>query len=187
MAKSLTQTASFLRFTKRSDTLLIALVAILIVGAAAAGIYLGGASHSKSTSTSTSSGTASVKAFQISYDTLTVGYKGGLFQLGFQDTTGKPIQGVVTVLYTPVQAVLCSGYTTGLGFTNCLPGPGKSYTFTVPSGGSFPADSSFSGFDSGVGPGSAAGGQNYTLSIKAWYTDGTTASENFTVPAVLGA
>lgn len=158
---------------------------VLVVGAAGAGVYLGG---SKTTSTTTqSSSSTGGPPFTINYDTITAGYKGGLFELGFQVTGTKPVEGVVTVLSTPVQAVLCSGFGTGLSFANCLPGAGKSYTFTTPSGGSFPAGSSFTGFDTGAGPGSAIGGQSYMLQITTTYTDGTTATENFTVPAIAGA
>lgn len=157
----------------------------MFVGAAGAGIYLTkppGSSHSSTTTSSESV----VNPFKITYSSLIVGYKGGLFQLQFQDTSGKPILGMVTVLYTSTEAVLCTGATGSLSFSNCLPGSGKSYTYTPPAGGSLPANSSFSGYDSGTGPGSATAGQGYTLNIKAWYGDGSVVSENFTIPAVSG-
>jgi len=125
--------------------------------------------------------------FKINYNQIIVGYKGGLFQLNFTDIKGKPIAGVVAVLNTPVQAAMCSGGSgTSLGFGNCLPGPAKSYTFSPASGGSFPANTTFTGFDSGRGPGSATAGQSYPLSITATYVDGTSSNETLSVQAVSG-
>jgi hypothetical protein len=116
-----------------------------------------------------------------------VGYQGGLFQLGFQVLEGKAVQGVVVILSTPTQAALCSGGGGGgLAFSNCLPGSGKSYTFTPAIGGAFPANTTFTGFDSGAGPGSAVAGQSYPLTIVATYVDGTSSNETFSVQAVSG-
>lgn len=169
-------------------------VAVVIIGAAAAGIFLSTPHSGRSTSTgsssvgtSLSSSSATAGPFRINYDTLTVGYKGGLFQLGFQDLEGKQIEGIVVVLSTPTQAAMCSGgFNGGLGFSNCLPGSGKSYTFTPAPGGSFPANTTFTGLDSGAGAGSAIGGQSYPLSITATYVDGTSSNETLSVQAVSG-
>jgi len=166
-------------------------VAIVIIGAAAAGIFLTTPHSTQSSTTSSSVGTSNSSAaegpFKISYDTLTVGYKGGLFQLGFQDSEGKQIVGVVAILSTPVRAVMCSGGSGGaMGFGSCLPGGGKSYTYQPAAGGSFAANTTFTGFDSGVGPGSAVAGQSYPLSITATYVDGTSSNETLSVQAVSG-
>ncbi|MDA4132592.1 MAG: hypothetical protein OK454_05645, partial [Thaumarchaeota archaeon] len=69
---------------------------------------------------------------------------------------------------------------------NCLPGSGKSYTYTPASGGTFPANTTFTGFDSGAGPGSAVAGQSYPLIITATYMDGTSSNETLSVQAVGG-
>jgi hypothetical protein len=131
--------------------------------------------------------TSTQDPFQIGYDVMTVGYKGGLFQLNFTDLEGKQITGVVAILNTPVQAAMCSGAGgSGLGFGNCLPGAGKSYIFSPANGGSFPANTTFTGYDSGAGPGSAIAGQSYPLSIIATYTDGTTSSVTLSVQATSG-
>ncbi|MDG6967234.1 MAG: hypothetical protein JRM86_01720 [Nitrososphaerota archaeon] len=158
-------------------------MAVLIIGAVGAGVYLSRPSHQSSTTTSS----AVVNPFKITYMSLIVGYNGGLFQLSFRDTSGKPILGIVTVLYTKTQAVLCTGASGSMSFTNCLPGAAKSYTYTPPAGGSLAANSSFSGYDSGAGPGSAIPGQGYTLTIKAWYADNSVVTENFTVSATAGS
>ena len=82
---------------------------------------------------------------------------------------------------------MCSGGSGGgLGFANCLPGSGKSYTFTPAAGGSFPANTTFTGYDSGTGPGGAVAGQSYPLTITATYVDGTSSTETFAVQAVSG-
>ncbi len=125
--------------------------------------------------------------FRLTYGTITVGYQGGLFQLGFQDTEGKPILGIVAILKTPTEAVMCSGSGgSGIGFGNCGPGPGKSYVFAPATGGPFPANTTFTGYASGVGPGSAVPGQSYQLSILATYVDGTSSNGTLSVPAVSG-
>jgi hypothetical protein len=171
-------------------------VAILLVGAGAAGFFLSKPHSSTSSSTSTGSvGTSQSNTnatggpFNISYDTLVVGYKGGLFQLGFQDNEGKPMTGVVAVLNinATLQAVMCSGGGgSGLGFGNCLPGGGKSYTFSPATGGSFPANTTFSGYDSGAGAGGAVAGHSYPLIITATYVDGTSSTETISVQAASG-
>jgi hypothetical protein len=169
------------------------IVAILIIGAAAAGFFLSmphstqtSSTSSSSVGTSLSNGNSTGGTFKVSYDTIIVGYKGGLFQLNFTDLKGKQIAGVVAVLNTPVQAAMCSGGTgSALGFGNCLPGSGKSYIFS-PAAGGFPANTTFTGYDSGAGPGSATAGQSYPLSITATYVDGTSTNETLSVQAVNG-
>jgi hypothetical protein len=174
-------------------------VVIVIIGAAAAGVLLNTPKHSSTTSSSGASQSSSTASFlKITYVSLVVGYQGGLFQLAFQDNEGKQITGVVAVLNvavlntttgktTTVQAAMCSGGTsTGLGFGNCLPGPGKSYVSSPAAGGSFPANATFSGYDSGAGPGAAVPGQSYPLTVTVTYVDGTSSTETVSVPAVSG-
>lgn len=166
---------------------------MVIIGAAGAGIYLGSPQHSTASGTSTTSSSQGqsssslTSAFKVSYADLTVGYKGGLFQLGFQDTQGKSIAGIVVILSTPVQAVMCTGGSGGvMSFNSCLPGGGKSYTYSPGATGGFPANTTFTGYDSGGGPGSAIAGQNYPLTITAYYTDNTILNQTISVPAVAG-
>lgn len=121
----------------------------------------------------------------INYSQLVVGYQGGLFQIGFQGTGTKPIAGLVVILSTPTQAAMCTGGDS-LGFNNCTPGPNKSYTYTVAYGGSFAANFTFSGIDTGAGPGSAVVGQSYPVSITVTYTDGTTMVQTLSVQATSG-
>jgi len=168
-------------------------VAIVIVLAAAAGVLLGGHISSKTTSstssgvTTSSSTSVAASPFMINYSQLIVGYKGGLFQLGLDAAGTKPLAGIVVVLNTPVQAAMCTGFGgVALSFNNCTPGPNKSYAFTVSPGGSFLANSTFSGVDTGAGPGSAVVGQSYSVSITATYTDGSTATQTLSVQGTSG-
>jgi hypothetical protein len=165
---------------------------VVIIVAAGAGILLTGHSSNKTSSSvvsssSSSTSSAGVQPFAINYSQLIVGYQGGLFQIGFQGTGTKSIAGIVVLLSTPVQAAMCTGFGTTLGFSNCTPGPNKSYTYTATLGGSFPANSTFSGVDTGAGPGSAVVGQSYPGSITVTYTDGTTMVQNISVQATAGS
>jgi hypothetical protein len=192
--KSLTPAVSPCDSTKTASLLLVVVVAILIIGAGGAGFFLSKSHSTQSSSTSSdtvgtslSNSSTTESPITISYDTMTVGYKGGLFQLEFQVLEGKQISGVVAILNTPVQAAMCSGgIGSALGFGNCLPGSGKSYVFSPPAGGSFPANATFTGYDSGAGPGSATAGQSYPLSITVTYVDGTSSSVTVPVQAVGG-
>lgn len=167
-------------------------ILIVVVGAAAAGIFLTTPRPAQSSTTSSSAVTSLSSSnaegpIKISYDTLTVGYKGGLFQLGLENLRGEQVVGIVATLSTPVQAVMCSGGSTGaMGFGSCLPAGGKTYTYSPPTGGSFPANTTFTGYDSGAGPGSAVAGQGYPLQIVATYVDGTSSNQTFTVQATGG-
>lgn len=172
-------------------------VAIVIVGAAAAGIFLTTPRSTQTSTMSSSSGVSSSSSnaegpFKITYDTLTVGYQGGLFQLGLENLGGKQVVGIVATLNIPtpngtVQAVMCTGGgTSTMGFGNCLAAPHKSYTASPATGGSFPANATFTGIDSGVGPGSAVPGQSYPLIVVGNFLDGTSSNQTFTVQAVSG-
>jgi hypothetical protein len=120
----------------------------------------------------------------VTYDTLLVGYQGGLWQLGLQANAGKQISGIIITLTTPTETVMCTGFEPGLSFTNCIAsGPGK-YVFTEPTGGSFPGNSTFTGFATGAGPGSAVVGKSYPIRIATQYADGTNDTETITVSAV---
>jgi hypothetical protein len=50
-----------------------------------------------------------------------------------------------------------------------------------------PANATFTGYASGVGPGSAKVGQSYTVTIEADFSDGTSTTESFSVLASSGA
>lgn len=122
----------------------------------------------------------------INYDTLTVGYKGGLFDLSFQDTGGKTVQWVVVILSTPVEAALCTGVGYGLQFANCVVAPNGGYTAIPTSPQGFPANTTFTGYATGAGPGSAVAGQNYTVTITTQYADGTSGTYTYSVQATSG-
>ena len=172
------------------------MIVVLAIGAGAAGFLLGGprstqssSTNGGSTGTSTSSSNSTASDFKIISDPLIVGFQGGLFQLQFQSLEGKQISGVVAILQvnSTLQAAMCSGSSgTGLGFANCLPGPGKSYVFTPGPAGGFPENSTFAGYDSGTGPGGATAGQSYPLTITVTYVDGTSSKETVSVLAVSG-
>lgn len=173
--------------------LVLIVVAIVIIGAAAAGIFLTTPHSTQSSTTSSSAGTSLSNSnaegpFKVTYDTLTVGYQGGLFQLELQNVGGKQVVGIVATLSTPkVPAVMCTGGSTGtMGFGNCNPAGGTSYTYQAATGGSFPANTTFSGYDSGIGPGYAVAGQSYPLSVVATFLDGTTSNQTFSVQATSG-
>jgi hypothetical protein len=174
---------------------LLIVIAVLIVGAAGAGVYLNTGSHStvsSSTSTSSSSlstshSTANASLFKINFVELYVGFSGGLFDVGFQDVGGKQVQSVVVILSTPTEVALCTGAGYGLQFANCEPGPGKTYIAGVASvSGSFAANATFAGFATGKGPGSALLGQNYTFTVTAVLIDKTTVVSTYTVQATAG-
>jgi hypothetical protein len=161
------------------------------VGGIVAGYYLTAPSHTTTSSSSSSTGsTQSVSTsgtITVNFNQLIVGYKGGLYQLSVQSTAGKPIKGVVAILSTPVQAVMCSGFGgSSMGFGNCQPAGGKSYTFAPANGGSFPGNTTFSGYDSGAGPGSAIAGSTYQTIIVFTYLDGTTSNETVSTTALGG-
>jgi len=177
---------------KTTTTLLLAIVVVLVVGAAAAAVFLkGGSQSSTSSSSSTTSTGSSVESasssssgpFTVSYDQLIVGYQGGFWQLGLQANAGKPISGLIVTLATPVQTLMCTGFEPGLGFSNCIAsGPGK-YVFTEPAGGAFAGNSTFTGFATGAGPGSAIVGKSYPITVSAQFADGTNYNETLTVQA----
>jgi len=169
-------------------------VAVLIIGAAGAAVFLNPESHSttssstsSSVSTSQSATNSSTDPFKVSYLQLIVGYQGGLFNIGFQDVAGKPLQSLVVILATRNETALCTGAGYGLQFANCVPGPGKTYV-AGPSiaSGNFAANATFTGFATGVGPGSAVVGQNYTITITANWVDKSTTVTKLSVQATAG-
>jgi len=171
-------------------------IAVLIVGAAGAGIYLNTGSHSTVSSTSSTSGSVSTSQsatngsaslFKVNYAQLHVGFSGGEFDIGIQDVGGKPVQGVVLIVSTPIEVVVCTGAAPGLKFANCEPGPGKSF---IPgqgtASGTFDANATFTGYATGAGPGSGVVGQNYTVTVTAFLPDKTTVESTFPVQAISG-
>ncbi len=79
---------------------------------------------------------------------------------------------------------MCTGFDSGLQFSNCISGPGKSYVGTPSPQGPFASNSTFAGYASGAGPGSATVGKNYTVTIVAVFVDGTSYNETSSVQAV---
>jgi hypothetical protein len=188
--QSLTSARGARLSTKRTPVL-VAVIAVVIIVAAGAGILLTGhpsGNNSSSVVSTTSTGSTGPQPFVINYDQLIVGYQGGLFQIGFQGTGTEPIAGLVVLLSTKVPAAMCTGFGgIALGFGNCTPGPKQSYTYTASPGGSFPANSTFSGIDTGAGPGSAVVGQSYPVSITVTFVNGTTVVQNISVQASAGS
>jgi hypothetical protein len=187
--KSLTLDIGGVLGTKRTTTLLLAAIVILIIGAAAAGVLLNSPSHSTSSSTPTggsagtsqSAGGTGVGPFKITYDQVLVGYQGGLWNFGIQGIGSKPIKSVTVILSTPTQSEMCTGvFKGGLSFANC---PASVDPVTVP----FPANSTFTGYTSGAGAGSATIGNSYTVIISAVFADGTSVNDTISVQAVSAA
>lgn len=161
----------------------------MVIVVAAFGIFLEGTSHSSTVSSSSlSTGTSGAAPFKVLYDNLTVGFQGGLWQLGFQDTGNQSVLKMVAVLFTPVETSMCSGFYSGLLFSNCSSvadapssaGPSNKY----PNG--FPLNYTFTGYATGLSPGSAIVGQNYTVHITALFVGGATINQTSTVEAVNG-
>jgi hypothetical protein len=82
---------------------------------------------------------------------------------------------------------MCTGFASSLQFTNCIAGPDKIYRGTPDPRAPLPANATFTGFTSGVGPGSAKVGQSYNVTIEADFSDGTSVTETFPVQAASGA
>ncbi len=115
-----------------------------------------------------------------------MGYNGGLFDISFRADGTKTVDTIVVILSTPTEAALCTGAGYGLQFANCVPGPNKGYMAVSGPAGGYAANSTFAGFATGKGPGSAIVGQNYTVTITANYSDGTSAQDTFSVQATAG-
>ena len=129
---------------------------------------------SASNTISTSGGTW----FKVNYDTVSVGYNSGLWQIELQDISGKQVKTLTAILSTPTQAMICTGVFGGFVFSNCPPTP--------PSAGAFPANMTFTGYASGVGAGSAKPGSTYPIHIIAVFADGSKANDTISVTASSG-
>jgi len=125
--------------------------------------------------------------FKVTFDKLAVGFNGGLWNIAFQDIGGKHVQTLTVTLHTPVKSVICTGFESGLQFSNCIAGPDKVYRGTPDPRAPMPANATFTGYASGVGPGSAKIGQTYTVTIEADFSDGTSVTETHSVMASSGA
>jgi hypothetical protein len=140
-----------------------------------------------STATSQSTTSTGTGLFTINYDILNVGFQGGLWQIGFQSDSTKQVTMLMVTLGTPTPAIICTGFSSGVQFGNCLAGAQKGqYMPSQSPDAPFPLNTTFTGFSSGAGPGSATIGQSYNLTISATYADGTTGNETFSVPAIQG-
>lgn len=188
--KSLTLDIGGVLGTKRTTTLLLAAVVILIIGAAAAGVLLNSPPHSTSSSSTPTGGSVGtsqsavgtgVLPFEITYDQVLVGYQGGLWNLGIHGIGSKPIKSVTVILSTPTQSEMCTGvFKAGLSFANC---PASVDPVTQP----FPANSTFTGYTSGAGAGSATIGKSYAVIISTVFADGTSVNDTISVQAVSAA
>jgi hypothetical protein len=97
------------------------------------------------------------------------------------------VQTLTVTLHTPVQSVMCTGFESGLQFSNCIAGPDKVLRGTPDPRAPLPANSTFTGYASGVGAGSAKAGQSYPVTIAADFADGTSVTETYSVLASSGA
>ena len=182
LTKSLTLDASQLDSTKRSTTLVLAVVVILVIGSAI-GVFLysmppsTGSSSSSSAPSSASQSASGVANFKVLSDSIVVGYNSGLWTISLQDVGGKSVRTLTVVLGTPTESKMCTGFSSGLSFSNCP---------AIPRTPDFPVNATFSGFASGAGPGSAKPGNSYPVKIMAVFADGTTVTETSTVQATSG-
>ncbi len=156
---------------------------LLVVVIAAAGIFLYSAppstvSSSTGSSSQSSSGGGS-GPFKVNYDTLTVGYNSGLWEISVQDVSGKQVKLLTAILSSPTESKICTGVFGGFNFGNC--------PATPPTSGAFAANANFTGYASGVGPGSATPGKSYPVTLQVVYNDGTALNQTLTVTATSSA
>lgn len=172
---------------------MLVVLVVVIAGAVAAGIYLS-SPHTTSTSTSSTSAsnttqtssTSSVGPFNVNYLALNVGFSGGLFEITIQGTGTKAISTVVVNVDTPTPAALCTGTGYGLQFANCIPAAHGQYTAIPISPTGFAGNSTFSGFATGKGPGSAVAGQSYNITLVVTYNDNSIANQTIVAMATAG-
>ncbi len=178
---------------RRSQLLAAGLIAVLIIGVAVV-VSLGGSIQPTVSSSSSISNSPTVRAssrsvsstatgpFVIDSDQLIGGSRTGFWSISFHYVGVLPLSTLVVVLWTPVPTVLCTGHNGGMGFSNCIAGPGNPpYQAAADPSGTFPTSAKFSGSSSGAGPASAVIGSIYTLTFKAVYVNGATADMNATV------
>jgi len=167
--------------TKRQTSLVLGVIALLVIGSAGVGIFLysaSGPTTSSSTSGAVQSGSTGGTWFTVGYDTITVGYNSGLWQLQLQDVSGKQVKLLTATLSTPVESKMCTSVFGGFSFPNC--------PATPPSAGTFPGNSTFTGSATGIGPGSAKPGTSYRVTIDVVFADGTTRNDTLSVTAAAG-
>jgi hypothetical protein len=180
--KSLTLDASQLHSTKRSTTLVLTVVVILVIGSAI-GVFLYSMPPSTSSSSSSSAPSSASQSasgganFKVLSDSIVVGYNSGLWTISLQDVGGKSVRTLTVVLGTPTESKMCTGFSSGLSFSNC-PATPRTPDFAV--------NATFSGFAAGAGAGSAKPGNSYAVKIMAVFADGTTVTETSTVQATSG-
>jgi hypothetical protein len=179
----------WLQVTKRQTTLLLGVIALLVIGSTGVAVFLytgspsnaTSSSHTSSGSTSTTDQTTSSSAttwFKVNYNTIEVGYNSGLWNLQIQDVGGKQVKELTAILKTPTESKMCTGIFGGLIFSNCPSLP--------PASGAFDANMTFTGYATGVGPGSATPGNSYQVIIDAVFADGTAANDTITAVATSG-
>jgi hypothetical protein len=130
----------------------------------------GVSTSSANTSNSTSSG-----HFKVIVDNLTVGFQSGLWQVAIQESGGRQVKQLTMVLSTPTRAMICTGLSGSFSFAFCPATPSSS--------GAFSAGSTFVGFATGAGPGSATPGKSYPVTIDVVYSDGSTLNDTISVVA----
>ncbi len=163
----------------------------MVIASTAVGLFLSESSHStlSSSSISESSGTSGVGPFAITHNDLYVGFQGGLWDFGFQDTGTQPIKQVTVFLFTPTNTLMCSGLFGGLAYANCTGTADSPSSATIDPSyqHGFPLNYTFSGYTTGAGAGSAVPGQIYTVAITALFVDGSSFNETTSVQAMSGS
>jgi hypothetical protein len=152
-------------------------VALLVIGAIGAAVFLYATPPAQSSSTSGSVVVSSTGApwFKVNKNALSVGYNSGLWEFQIQGVSGKQVKDLTAVLNTPTESKMCTSVLGGFNFGNCgLPTAG---------GTPFPANATFNGYTTGAGPGSATPGKSYSVTITATFADGSTATDTVSVKA----
>lgn len=178
--------------TKQSQLLVAVIVIVIVVGAGGA-IFISGTGKGGGSSTSTSSAVSTTSAmsstgvantsnstssgpFKVIVDNLTVGFQSGLWQVAIQESAGRQVKQLTMVLSTPTEAMICTGLSGSFSYAFCPATPASS--------GAFSAGSTFVGFATGAGPGSATPGKSYPVTIDVVYSDGSTLNDTLSAVAL---
>jgi hypothetical protein len=127
-------------------------------------------------------GNPAASPFRIVLDGVVLAGNGGQWHIQFQYVGLVPISTLEIVLWTPVPSVMCTGSNGGIGFSNCVAGPGNPpYQAAPDPSGAFPIGTMFSGAYRWAGSHGAFVPVIYTVTFKAVYLNGSTANMNATV------
>jgi hypothetical protein len=163
-------------------------VALLVIVSTGVGLFLSASTHSTTLTSITESSGSGVGPFAITHDDLYVGFQGGLWDFGFQNTGSVQVKQVTVFLFTPTTTLMCSGLFGGLEYANCNGISDSPSVATIDPNyqNGFPLNYTFTGYTTGSGAGSAVAGANYTIAITALFVDGSSYNETSTVQALNG-